>query len=140
MSILGNYVSRKKPPAPLLRVEFALEEGALEDDKMGLVSVRRVDGLINIHRFASWRGTEPWRPEMCYPGDPHEEWFSTMWDECGEYMLDGVPEDFDKYATLVLEGRMWSRHYSGPDGEDYDSGFDVERVVESVLRAPTPKA
>ena len=115
---------------PLLRVVFELNHA--KDEHASLVSVERVDGLIELRRFQSYRGEGPWIPEMCEPGDPSVEWFQRDWEGLGAELIG---EDLDKVQRLVIEGRMYAHYYNNPiEGAGWDVGFTVERIVRRVKR------
>jgi hypothetical protein len=117
-------------PTPLLRATFELD--AEDDRHASLVSVERVDGLLGLHRYQSYRGKGSWQPEMCLPCDPDVEWFERDWESVGSDLLG---DDLDGVRKLVVEGRMFCDYYDNPiQGAGYDSGFDVENVVERIAR------
>lgn len=103
-----------------LKVVFALD--ADEDERPRLESVQRVDGVVE-NENDDGQLTDV-------------EWFENDWDNGGDLILGG-PVDCDNFRTfrrLVVVGRMWSSHSNTPEGEDWDSGFDVDEVLEAVKR------
>jgi len=105
-----------------LRIVF--EKDAEDDDRPSLVSVQRVDGVIEVAK------------EGCLTD---AEWFENDWDNGGALILDGLvdSDSFGSFRKLVVVGHMWSSHSNTPEGEDWDSGFTVDELIESVKELAT---
>ncbi len=103
-----------------LKVVFLLD--APDDERPCLESAERVDGVIEK---ASDDGQLT-----------DVEWFENDWDNGGVLILGGLVDcdDFKAFRKLVVIGRMWSSYSNTPEGEDWDSGFTVDEIVEAVKR------
>lgn len=103
-----------------LKVVFVLD--ADEDERPSLESVQRVDGVIEKEN-EDGRLTDV-------------EWFENDWDSGGELILDGLVDcdSFKTYRRLVVVGHMWSSYSNTPEGEDWDSGFAIDEILEAVKR------
>lgn len=101
-----------------LKVVFLLD--AEDDERPCLESVQRVDGVVEKENDDGQL--------------TDVEWFENDWGSGGALILDG-PVDSDTFGTyrkLVVIGHMWSIHSNTPEGEDWDSGFTIDEIVEAV--------
>lgn len=102
---------------PVLKAVFELRDG---DGQPSLVSVERLDGLVEI---STWRKLSS------------VEWFRADWDSGGSFILNGLVDhdDFVGYRRLVVLGRMWAETTDNPiSGRQDDSGFHVDEILEAV--------
>jgi glucoamylase len=61
-------------------------------------------------------------------------------DEAGQKARSGLLEDFDQVQRAFVEGWMESRSLSMDLGKTYETGFDLYRVSNSVLRTHEEKS
>lgn len=102
-----------------LVVTFELD--AEDDAQPSLVSVSREDGAVEKEREDGWL--------------TDVEWFRNDWSNGGPLILDGLvdADSLKRYRKLVAIGHMWSSASNTPDmGEDYESGFVVDKIITSV--------